>query len=221
MLDARYRRGSEIASPMTAKPDWMTAEGEGWRRLGQPRVMYDNPWMQVTEQEAVAPTGHGANYGVVHFKNFGIAILPIHADGTVTLVGQHRYVAGEYSWELPEGGGALDVDPLDSAKRELAEETGLVASDWRSVLSFELSNSITDERGFGFIATGLSQGDVAPDETEIIRVARVPFLEALEQATNGNIVDMMTVAVLLRAYHMAMTGGLPRALTQAMLQQQP
>jgi 8-oxo-dGTP pyrophosphatase MutT (NUDIX family) len=174
--------------------------------------------MQVTQQDATAPTGHKAHYGVVHFKNFGIAVLPIHEDGAITLVGQHRYVAGAYSWELPEGGGALDVDPLDSAKRELAEETGLVASDWRQVLSFELSNSITDERGFAFIATGLSQGETAPDETEVIRLARVPFLEALEQATNGNITDMMTVAVLLRAYHMAQTGGLPRALTQVMLQ---
>jgi hypothetical protein len=71
----------------------------------------------------------------------------------------------------------------------------------------------------GFIATGLSQGAAAPDETEVIRLARVPFLDALEQATNGNIADMMTIAVLLRAYHMAKTGGLPRALTQAMLQQ--
>jgi len=68
-----------------------------------------------------------------------------------------------------------------------------------------------------FIATGLSQGPAAPDETEVIRLARVPFLEAVEQATNGNITDMLTVAVLLRAYHMANTGGLPRELTQAML----
>lgn len=204
---------------MTAKPEWMTAEGRGWRREGEPRLVYDNPWMQVTEQAATAPTGHPAQYGVVHFKNLGIAILPLHEDGTVTLVGQHRYVSGQYSWELPEGGGALNEPPLDSAKRELAEETGLIASEWRQVLSFELSNSITDERGFGFIATGLSQGAPAPDETEVIRLARMPFLEALEQATNGNLTDMMTVAVLLRAYHMAQTGGLPRALTQVMLQQ--
>ena len=204
---------------MTAKPDWMTAEGQGWRREGAPRVMYDNPWMQITEQAAAAPTGHPACYGVVHFKNLAIAILPLHDDGTVTLVGQHRYVSGGYSWELPEGGGALDTEPLETAKRELAEETGLIARDWRQVLSFELSNSITDERGFGFIATGLTQGPAAPDETEVIRLVRAPFLDALEQATNGNISDMMTVAVLLRAYHMAQTGGLPRALTQVMLQQ--
>jgi 8-oxo-dGTP pyrophosphatase MutT (NUDIX family) len=202
---------------MTEKPDWMTPQGQGWTREGQPRVVYDNPWIQVTEQAAHAPTGHPAHYGVVHFKNLALAILPLHDDGTVTLVGQHRYVAHAYSWELPEGGGGLDVDPLDSAKRELAEETGLIAADWREVLRFDLSNSVTDERGYGYIATGLTQGPTAPDETEVIRLARVPFLDALEQATNGNIRDMLTVAVLLRAYHMAQTGGFPRALTQAML----
>ena len=181
--------------------------------------MFDNPWMQITEQDATAPTGQPAYYGVIHFKNVGIAILPLHEDGTVTLVGQHRYISGNYSWELPEGGGMLSERPLDAAKRELAEETGLIASEWREILSFELSNSITDERGVGFIATGLSQGLAAPGETEVIRLARVPFLEALDQATNGNISDMMTIALLLRAYQMAQTGGLPRVLTQVMLQQ--
>lgn len=202
---------------MSEKPDWMAPQGDGWVRRGEPRVRFDNPWMEVSERDAVAPTGHAAVYGVVHFKNIGIAILPLHEDGTVTLVGQHRYVAGAYSWELPEGGGALDVDPLDSAKRELAEETGLIAANWTKIMEVELSNSITDERGVAFIATGLTPGPAAPDETEVIRTARIPFREALEQATNGNITDMLTVAVLLRAYHMASTGALPRALTQAML----
>ena len=202
---------------MSKKPEWMAPHGSGWTRGGQLRIVYDNPWIQVTEQAAHAPTGHPAQYGVVHFKNLAIAVLPIHDDGAVTLVGQHRYVADAYSWELPEGGGALDVDPLESAKRELAEETGLIASNWREVMRFELSNSVTDEQGFAYIATGLTQGPAAPDETEVIRLARVPFLEALDQATNGNIRDIMTVAVLLRAYHMAQTGGFSHALTRAML----
>jgi 8-oxo-dGTP pyrophosphatase MutT (NUDIX family) len=202
---------------MSEKPSWMTPQGEGWRRTGKPRLKYENAWIRITEEDATAPTGNPALYGVVGFKNIAIAVLPLHDDGTVTLVGQHRYVSGAYSWELPEGGGALEVDPLNSAKRELAEETGLIAADWRRIMDVELSNSVTDERGVAFIATGLSQGPDAPDATEVIRLARVPFLEALEQATNGNITDMLTVAVLLRTYHMAHTGALPRALTQAML----
>jgi 8-oxo-dGTP pyrophosphatase MutT (NUDIX family) len=202
---------------MAEKPSWMTPQGEGWSRKGEPRLKYENPWIRITEEDAVAPTGNSALYGVVNFQNIAIAVLPLHEDGTVTLVGQHRYVAGTYSWELPEGGGALDVDPLDSAKRELAEETGLIAADWRQVMDVELSNSVTNERCVAFVATGLTQGPDAPDETEVIRLARVPFLDALEQASNGNITDMPTVAVLLRAYHMAQRGEFPRALTQAML----
>ena len=203
---------------MTNKPDWMAPEGQGWRR-DEGRVVYENPWLRVTEYPAVAPTGASALYGVVGFKTIGIAILPIHEDGTVTLVGQHRFVSGQYSWELPEGGGALHVDPLESAKRELTEETGLVAADWREVLRMELSNSVTDEQGVGYIALGLTAAPVKlqPDETEVIRLARRPFREALDLAVSGAMPDGLTVAMLLRAYHMAREGELPDALTRSML----
>ena len=201
---------------MTNKPEWMVPEGDGWRR-DEGRVVYDNPWRTVTEYQAVAPTGAPARYGVIGFKTFGIAILPIHEDGTVTLVGQHRFVSGRYSWEIPEGGGALDVDPLESAKRELAEETGLAAAEWREVLRMELSNSVTDEWGVGYIAMGLTPTAMEPDETEVIRLARRPFREALELAVSGAMPDGLTVAMLLRAYHMAREGELPDALTRSML----
>jgi 8-oxo-dGDP phosphatase len=199
------------------KPDWMAPQGPKWRTRSQTPI-YENPWIKVTEHRAEAPTGAPALYGVVSFKNLAIAVLPIHDDGTVTLVGQRRYVSGEYSWELPEGGGDRDVDPLDSARRELAEETGLGAAEWREILRVELSNSITDEVGVGFLATGLSS---APghdlDPTEDIRIARRPFREVLELAVNGALPDVLTVAMLLRAYHMAREGDLPPALTRAML----
>jgi 8-oxo-dGTP pyrophosphatase MutT (NUDIX family) len=123
----------------------------------------------------------------------------------------------DYSWEIPEGGGPIGVDPLESAKRELQEEAGLVAANWRQVLRFQLSNSISDERGFGFIATGLSPAPVEPDPTEALRIARAPFREALELAVSGEMSDAMTVAMLLRAYHMAREGDLPSDLAKAML----
>src|SRR5690606_1977691 len=101
-----------------------------WRSVAR-RPIYDNPWIAVTEHDAVAPTGAPALYGLVSFKNFAIAILPLHDDGAITLVGQTRFPLGSYSWEIPEGGGPLADDPLDSAKRELREETGLEADAWR------------------------------------------------------------------------------------------
>lgn len=203
---------------MIDEPAWLQTQGTPWRR-GPERLIYDNPWIRVTEHDAVAPTGSPALYGLVSFKNLAIAVLPLHDDGTVTLVGQHRFPASDYSWEIPEGGGSLDVDPLESAKRELAEETGLQAAEWREVLRAQLSNSVTDERAVGYVALGLSEDAVVDerDETEAIVLARVPFREALDAALAGQIQDMLTVAMLLRAYHMAREGSLPRALSQAML----
>jgi 8-oxo-dGTP pyrophosphatase MutT (NUDIX family) len=203
---------------MADKPSWLRAHGRPWRR-GEGRRVYDNPWISVTEYAATAPTGKPATYGLVSFKNHAIAILPLFDDGTTVLVGQNRLPLGDYSWEIPEGGGPLDDDPLDSAKRELAEETGLAAAEWREVLRAQLSNSVTDEQAFGYLATGLSpaRGGHEADPTEDIETVRVPFREALAAATAGELKDVLTVAMLLKAYHMAREGLLAPALARAML----
>jgi 8-oxo-dGTP pyrophosphatase MutT (NUDIX family) len=201
---------------MTQKPDWMVPQGPPWTVVRE-RAVYDNPWLAVAEYDAVAPTGQTVLYGVVRFKNLALTILPLHADGTITLVGQHRFAIPGYSWELPEGGGPVGDDPLDNARRELREEAGLEAAEWRQVLKFQLSNSVTDEVGYGFLATDLTPAPALPDETEALALARAPFRKVLDQALSGNILDMPTVALLLRAYHMAREGALPDALAKSML----
>lgn len=201
---------------MSQGRNWLKPHGADWVRIAA-RPIYDNPWLSLTEYDTIAPTGAPALYGVVSMKQLAIAVLPLHADGTVTLVGQNRFILG-YSWEIPEGGGRLDVDPLDSAKRELREETGLVAADWRLILKMQLSNSLTDERAFGFLATGLSAEAAEPDETEDLAIARVPFADALAAATAGEIEDALTVAMLLRAYHMASKGELESDLARFVLE---
>lgn len=203
---------------MTVKPAWLRPHGTPWKP-GVARVAFENAWIRVTDQDVTAPTGRPARYGLVHFKNLAVAVLPIHDDGSVTLVGQHRFPHADYSWEIPEGGAPLDEDPLEGAKRELAEETGLVAAEWREVLRAQLSNSVTDERMIGYLALGLTEaahtGDV--DETEAIVLVRAPFREVLDAAMGGHMPDMLTVAMLLRGYHMAREGALPGALARAML----
>jgi 8-oxo-dGDP phosphatase len=203
---------------MPDKPTWLRSHGTPWRR-GPGRLAYDNPWISVTEFDATAPTGAPALYGLVGFKNRALAILAVDADGTIPLVGQNRLPFGDYSWEIPEGGGPLAEDPLDGAKRELLEETGLQASDWREVLRMQLSNSVSDELAIGYLATGLSQAQALPhgDDTEDLAQVRVPFREALDAAMAGHISDSLTVAMLLRGYHMARERSLPRALARAML----
>jgi len=203
---------------MSKKPAWLRVHGTPWK-AGPERVAFENAWIRVSDQEAIAPTGRPARYGLVRFKNLAVAVLPLHDDGSVTLVGQHRFPNADYSWELPEGGAPLDEDPLEGAKRELAEETGLAAAEWREVLRAQLSNSVTDERMIGYIATGLTEATETPkaDETEAITVVRAPFREALDAAMAGQMPDVLTVAMLLRGYHMAREGSLPGALARAML----
>lgn len=203
---------------MSQKPGWLKPHGLPWKR-GAERLVYENPWIRVSHHEPTAPTGRPAQYGLVSFKNLAIAVLPLHDDGTVTLVGQHRFPFADYSWELPEGGSPHGEDPLDGARRELAEETGLQAADWRKILQVQLSNSVTDERAVGYLALGLTESDGGhqSDDTEEIVLARVPFREALDAALAGQMEDVLTVAMLLRVYHMAREGVLPDALTRVML----
>lgn len=203
---------------MSGKPDWLRPHGRPWTR-GAAREVYDNPWINVTEHTATAPTGAAATYGLVRFKNLAIAVLPVFDDGTTVLVGQHRFPLMDYSWEIPEGGGPLADDPLASAKRELAEETGLEAAQWREILRAQLSNSVSDERAFGYLATGLSaaRGLHHEDDTESLETVRVPFREAFAAAMDGHLEDVLTVAMLLKAHHMASQGSLPSALARAMI----
>jgi 8-oxo-dGTP pyrophosphatase MutT (NUDIX family) len=201
---------------MSEKPAWLRPHGKPWG-VSSSQVVYDNPWITLTEYQAIAPTGRPALYGKVGMKNEAIGVVPLHEDGTVTLVGQNRFALANYSWELPEGGAPHGEDPLDGAKRELAEEVGLRAADWRLILRMELSNSVTDETAYGFLAMDLSPTDTAPDETEDLAIARVPFREALDAAMAGHMPDAITVALLLRTHHMAVRGELPGDLAALIL----
>jgi 8-oxo-dGTP pyrophosphatase MutT (NUDIX family) len=199
-------------------PAWAEGRPEPrmWRDIGH-EVVHENPWMKVTDHEAVAPTGKAVRYGVLRFKNVATGVLPLHSDGTVTLVGQARFARANYSWEMPEGGAPFGENPLDGAKRELAEEAGLKAKSWKPALTVELSNSLTDEVGLTWLAWDLSPVEAAPDPTELIDIVRTPFLKLLHEIERGAVLDALTVATAYRAYHMAREGLLPGWLAHAML----
>jgi 8-oxo-dGTP pyrophosphatase MutT (NUDIX family) len=208
-----------MASETTSPPPyaWLAPHGPKWT-AGVPERVHDNPWFAVDHYAAVAPTGSPAHYYVHDQKAVATGCLPLHDDGTVTLVGQWRFPFGAYSWEMPEGGAPPPEDPLDGCRRELAEEAGLQASTWREVLRLQLSNASSNEVAVCYLATGLStvRADSA-DPTEDLALARVPFGEALDAAVRGLIQDSLTVATLLRVHHMAVTGALDPLLARAVL----
>ncbi len=178
-----------------------------WTVLAE-RPIYENPWIGLTEYDVINPGGGKGIYGKVRFKSLAIGILPLDDQGYTWLVGQYRFPLDAYSWEIPEGGGDPGVPPVESARRELLEETGLVASEWKELMEMHLSNSVTDEQAFIFLARGLEQQESAPEETEELVVRRLAFDEAYRMVERGEITDSMSVAAILKVKLMLLQGQL-------------
>ncbi len=168
-----------------------------WQRSSR-RVAYANPWITIFHDEVVRPDGQPGIYGVVHYENVAVGVVALDEQDRVLLVGQHRYALDTYSWEIPEGGVPPDERPIDGARRELLEETGVEAADWHELATIHLSNSVSDEVAILFLATGLSHGVATPDGTEDLAVRWVPFADALAMTADGGITDSLSVVGLQR-----------------------
>ncbi|HBU62468.1 MAG: DNA mismatch repair protein MutT [Oceanicaulis sp.] len=188
-----------------------------WTILSE-RLGYENPWMRVREFDVLRPDGQPGLYGVMEPRQAAIGVLPVYDNGDTVLVGQHRFALDAWSWELPEGGGPEGVAPLESAKRELEEETGLRAAHWRPLSEFDVSNSITSERAYSFIAWGLSEGTPEREGTEAdMQMRRLPLREALEMAISGTIRDGFSMIMLMAAVEQARRGALDPGLSRSIL----
>jgi 8-oxo-dGTP pyrophosphatase MutT (NUDIX family) len=172
-------------------------ERNPWTIINAKKV-YENPWIGVTEYDVLNPKGGSGIYGKVNFKNKAIGVIVLDNADNTYLIGQFRFTLNQYSWEIPEGGGPEGEEPLETAKRELLEETGIVAENWVKLLDIHTSNSVTDEFGHIFLATALHFSEANPEETEELRLWKLPFEDAYQMVLNGQITDSLSIAAILR-----------------------
>ena len=136
----------------------MEKENNPWKTISQ-ETAYENAWIRVEHHQVLNPAGNPGIYGKVHYKNTAISIVAVDSEGYTNLVGQYRYTLNAYSWEVPEGGCSIESGEsiLEAAKRELLEETGLIATQWTEIGEVYLSNSVSVERAVMYLAQNLSQ----------------------------------------------------------------
>jgi 8-oxo-dGTP pyrophosphatase MutT (NUDIX family) len=184
-------------SGLTMTEKFLQEKVGGWKTKNS-AVVYENPWLKVSHEEVITPKGTDGIYGVVHFKNTAIGVVPIDDEGNTWLVKQSRYTLNQFTWEIPEGGCPQDESPLNAAQRELEEEVGLQANDWQQLMTMHLSNSVTDEFCVVFVARDLFAGRQQLEATEDIEVKKLPLIDAIDMVKRGEITDGISVAALLR-----------------------
>jgi len=182
-------------------------ENNPWTIKGEKRI-YENKWIALTEYAVLNPSGGEGVYGKIHFKNVAVGVVALDDDEQLWLVGQFRFTLDQYSWEIPEGGAPVGTDPLESAQRELKEETGLTAVNWKQLQTMHLSNSVSDELAIIYLATDLHEGEAEPEETEKLLSKKVSLEEAWQMVESGIITDSMTVAAITKIKLMKVLGQL-------------
>ena len=191
----------------------MQDEANPWTILASERI-YDNAFLSLVEHRVRDASGRESRYAVTRFKQIGIRILPIDWHGQTWLVGQYRFAAGAYSWELPAGGADLGEVPHLAAARELREEVGLEASSWLEISRLVPVGSVLELREISYLAWDLRSVERDPDPQEVIKVKQLPFRDAVDMALAGEIANAGTVASILAVHAKATRGELPDAIAE-------
>ncbi|MES2565362.1 MAG: NUDIX hydrolase [Bacteroidota bacterium] len=172
-----------------------------WKTLSS-ELVYESAWIAINKHQTINPAGNPAIYSVVNFKNLAIGVVPLSDDGYTWLVGQWRYPLNAYSWEIPEGGGPLGEKPIETAIRELKEETGIIANNFVEIMQMHLSNSVSDEHSFVFLATDLTFGEAEPEESEDLQIKKIHFNDVFEMVLKGEITDSISVAAIFKVKYL-------------------
>ena len=162
-------------------------------------TIYDGKIIRVEKWRVSLPDGREAAREVVIHKG-AAAIVPVDAQGMVTLVRQHRVALDTFTWEIPAGKlDSVSEDPLDCAKRELEEETGLRAANWRRLSHVITTPGFCTEQISIYLATELSQHESHADQDEFLRLQKMPLDEAVNRVMAGEFRDAKTCLGLLMA----------------------
>ena len=162
-------------------------------------TIYDGKIIRVEKWRVSLPDGREAAREVVIHKG-AAAIVPVDAQGMVTLVRQHRVALDTFTWEIPAGKlDSVSEDPLDCAKRELEEETGLRAANWRRLSYVITTPGFCTEQISIYLATELSQHEAHADQDEFLRLQKMPLDEAVNRVMAGEFRDAKTCLGLLMA----------------------
>ena len=161
------------------------------------RRVFDGYLLHLDVDTVTLPNGKQSVREVARHPG-GVCVLPLHADGTVSVVEQFRYPYKEVITELPAGKLEPGENPDDAVRRELSEEVGLTAKEWHKMGIFYPSPGFTDEVLHLYFARGLSQGDCHPDDDEFLAPSRIPLRDLVEQVMRGEIPDGKTAALILK-----------------------
>lgn len=201
---------------MDLKPLPQPPHPDPYTVLGR-QFVYDSPWIRVREDRFRHRRGAEGRYAVCGFQRTACGVLALDDQDRVVLVGQWRYPLEAFSWEIPEGGGAVSESPFEAMRRELAEEAGLGARTWAPLCFFHPSNSSTEEEAFLFLATDLHpvEGHHAEDDEELL-LHHEPFADCLRRVLSGEITDSLTAMALLALQ--ARRSGVPSVLDPAIVE---
>lgn len=155
-------------------------------------IDYKNPFLKVFRQEMLYPDGQKKDYFVVDRKNDFSIIIPIFPDQTVMLVGQYRIPIEQYTWEYPMG-TVYKKSPLEVAKQELREETGITAKKWKKVGESFLAPGYSNQKFHIYVATELTLGEAHPEDDEDLTLKQIPLVDVKKMIRNGKIKDGPTI----------------------------
>lgn len=167
----------------------------GWKTKTS-KVVYENPWMIVREDEIVMPNGKDGLYGMVESKTPGVFVVPIDNEGNTYIVRQQHYTTREMTWQCVAGrtdGEAVEV----AAKRELLEEAGIRADSIKILSKARTAEGMTTFQSTICLATNLTPDTSYFDSGEIAEVKKVPLADAKEMIMRGEIANTESIAAFL------------------------